>query len=230
MILKIMAVDDEPEMLQLIKAMAEPLGMEVSTAVDSREAAQLVKTEVFDGFVVDARMPHLDGFELTKCIRTSPANAGVPIAMLTGMDDVETMRQGFRAGITFFLSKPFSRDRASGLLSAMRAAMLRERRRHARLPYRTTVECRFGEHGERVFKVESLNLGEGGMLFEPSGGVDVGQEVSLEFSMPNCRKCLNAKARVLRREPPDRVAVEFIFIEPEDKEVIRDYIFGRAQQ
>jgi CheY-like chemotaxis protein len=228
MVLKIMAVDDEPQILQLIKAFVEPLGMEVATSVDSRDAVQRINNEVFDGFLVDARMPDLDGFELAKCIRKSPLNAKVPVAMLTGYDDVETMRQGFKAGVTFFLGKPFTRERAVGLFSAMRGAILREKRRHARLPYRAAVGCTLDDAGERTFKSESINIGEGGMLIASSGGVEKGRVLRLEFSMPNRRKPLRPSGTVLRKEPPDRIAVQFTTIAPEEVEAIRDYVFGRT--
>jgi CheY-like chemotaxis protein len=228
MIFKIMAVDDEPQILELIKAYVGPMGMEVATSMDSRDAMQRINTEVFDGFLLDARMPNLDGFELAKCIRKSPINAKVPVAMLTGYDDVETMRQGFKAGVTFFLGKPLTRERAMGLFSAMRGAILRDKRQNARLPYRTTVECSVGEPCERTFKAESINVGEGGMLIEPSGGVEKGQVLRLEFCMPNRQKPLRPAAKILRQDPPDRIAVQFMGIEPEEVEAIRDYIFGRA--
>ena len=82
MVLKIMAVDDEPQILQLIKAFVEPMGMEVTTSTDSRDAAQRINNEVFDGFLVDARMPDLDGFELARCIRKSPINRAEPTTVV----------------------------------------------------------------------------------------------------------------------------------------------------
>ncbi len=63
---RIMAVDDEPDVLRTFKTLVEPLGYEVITIVDGREAAERLKSEKFDGIFVDAQMPHLDGFELTK--------------------------------------------------------------------------------------------------------------------------------------------------------------------
>lgn len=228
--LKIMAVDDEPQILQLIKAFVGPMGMEVATSMDSREAMQRINSEAFDGFLLDAHMPNLDGFELAKGIRKSSINAKVPVAMLTGYDDVETMRQGFKAGVTFFLGKPFTRERATGLFSAMRGAILRDKRQHARLPYRAAVECSVGETRERMFMAESINVGEGGMLIEPSGGVEKGQVLRLEFCMPNRKKPLRPRAKVLRKDPPDRSAVQFTAIEPDEMEAIRDYIFGRTEE
>ena len=71
MALKILAVDDEPEILMLLKDMIEPLGCELLPVHDSREAARLIELEKFDGVIVDVKMPHLDGFELTRRIRLS---------------------------------------------------------------------------------------------------------------------------------------------------------------
>ena len=139
--MKILVVDDEPEVCKLIKTMVEPLGVEVRTSSDSREAALIVENEKFDGIMLDAAMPNLDGFDLTRKIRTTPPNQQAPIIMITGMDDVDTMRRAFKAGATFFIGKPFSREKIYAIFRTARGAMLAERRRYARLPYRTTVTC-----------------------------------------------------------------------------------------
>lgn len=227
MSLKIMVVDDEPEVLKLVKTVLEPLGYEVLTEADSRQAAERLDKQKFDGVFVDVRMPNMDGFELTKRIRTSPSNARVPIAMITGFDDVESMRQGFKAGVTFFLSKPFNPDKLRGALNAMRSVMLREKRRYARLPLRTTVSCRFGE---RQCKLGSVNISECGMLLESSPGLEVGQEVHLQFMIPLGREPLKPRCKVVRKEPPDRIGVQFLALEPEDREAIQGYITGRLSE
>lgn len=140
--LKVMVVDDEPEVLQLIKVMIQPLRCDVLAISDSGEAARRLEAKKFDGVLLDVLMPHLDGIELARLIRKSALNRGVPIVMLTGLDDVNTTCRGFSAGATCFLGKPASRERLYALVKAMRASLLREKRRHARLPYRTAVNCR----------------------------------------------------------------------------------------
>jgi len=239
--LKILAVDDEPEVLKLIKTMVEPLGYEVVTLADSREAVRRLEREKFDGVLVDVVMPYLDGFELTRRLRASPLNAGVPIIMITGRNDAESMRKGFSLGVTFFLAKPFTSDRLYNLFNAVRGSMLRERRRHARLPFSTTVQCTFGERGEKRVVSRSVNLGETGMLLEPSGGLDVGQEVALEFLLPQVSEPREAaagkparpeagprkvRAKVIRKDAPDRIAVEFASLSAEDGEAIQRFITG----
>lgn len=225
--MRIMAVDDEQAVLKLIKSLMEPLGVEVLPITDSREAAQRANTDKFDGVLVDTKMPFLDGFELTKIVRASAANGKVPVVMLTGLNDAETMRKGFKAGVTFFLSKPINLERLSNLIKVMRGPMLREKRRYARLPFRGTVNCQFGA---KEFKTESVNMSEGGMLLEASGGAALGEEMNLEFTLPQSPRPLRVRAKVVRKEAPDRIALQFLSLEAEPCQVITDYVAGRVKE
>jgi CheY-like chemotaxis protein len=219
--LKILAVDDDPGILKLFQSLVEPLGFQVEPIQDSREAARRILRQKYDAIFLDANMPYFDGFELAERIRSSPSNGQVPIAMLTADDDVETMRKAFRAGVTIFLGKPFNPKKLRGLLRSMQGAMLRERRRYARLPVRITIQC---ISGGKIFQAVSVNISEGGVLMEPSGGVAVGEGLSLQFTLPKVQKAISPRARSLRNEPPDRLAVRFETGEAEDHEAIRAYI------
>jgi serine/threonine protein kinase/CheY-like chemotaxis protein len=222
--IKIMAVDDEPPVLDLLKILLESLSCEVHTITGSREAAERLEVEKIDGLFVDCRMPHMDGFELTKLVRKSKLNRQVPIVMLTGLDDAETMRKGFDVGINFFLGKPFTRERVYNLFNATRGAMLREKLRHIRLPYRTTVECTCGPHNEFHFKSTSLDIGEDGIWLNPSGGLTLGQELDLSFSLPDHPQGLKFHARVVRKVPPDGVGLMFLSLDAREKEALQRYI------
>ncbi len=226
MSVRIMVVDDETEVLKVIRAFMEPLEVETLTIADSREAAQRAITDKFDGAILDTRMPFLDGFELTRIIRASAANSKVPIVMLTGLNDVETMRKGFKAGVTFFLSKPINLERLTGLVKVMRGPLLRERRRYARLPFRAGVTCQLGN---KQFKVMSVDMSEGGMLLDASGGAAVGQELDVEFALTSPGRAVRMRAKVVRKEAPDRIAVLFVNIEPEHRDAIREYVTGRVK-
>ncbi len=219
-----MVVDDEVQTLKAIKAMVEPLGLEVLAIADSREAAQRANTDKFDGVFLDMKMPFLDGFELTKIIRSTPANAKVPIVMLTGANDAETMRTAFKVGVTFFLTKPVNLDRLSSLVKVMRAPMLKEMRRYARLPFRCAVKCQLSS---KQFTTNSVNISEGGMLLEASGGAHLGDELNLEFVILQSGQPVRARAKVVRKEASDRVALEFVNVESQDRQTIQDYITGR---
>ena len=219
--LRILAIDDEQDILKLFRSLVEPLGYEVELIQDSREAARRILRQKFDAIFLDAHMPHIDGFELAERIRSSPSNKRVPIAMLTAYDDAETMRKAFRAGVTMFLGKPFSAKKLRGLLRSMRGPMLQERRRYARLPVRITIQCTWGG---KTFEAASLNISEGGMLMEPSGGVAVGEGISLRFTVPKIQKAVKPRARNVRKEKPDRMAAQFQTCAPEDQDAIRAYI------
>lgn len=227
MALKLLVVDDDPKVLTAVKLLVESLGFEVLALTDSREAAERVTRQKFAGALVDAKMPYLDGPALVRHIRNTTTNSSIPIFMLTGHDDVQTMREGFRAGITFFMGKPLDVGRLANILKLMKEAMLREKRSYIRLPVRTVVNCSTGKH---QFTATSVNLGESGMLLEPSGGLDVGQEMWLRFSLPEMSLTLNPHAKVVRKERPDRMAVQFLDLSLEDRKTLQDFIAGIVKE
>lgn len=226
MSLKILVVDDDPDVMKATKTVIQSLGYEVLALSDSREAAERINRQKFDGIFVDSRMPNMDGVELVRHIRNSSTNNSVPIVMLTGYDDVETMRAGFRAGITFFMGKPPDIKQVSNILKLMQDVMLREKRSYVRLPLRTVVTCRSDPYR---FTSASLNISEGGMLLETSGGLEIGREVEVRFSVPQSPSTLNPRARVVRREPPDRMGVQFVDLSFEDRNAIQGYIAIRVK-
>jgi CheY-like chemotaxis protein len=226
MSLRILVVDDDLDVLKLIKTVIQSLGYEVLGLTDSGEAAERITRQKFDGVFVDARMPGVDGIELVHRIRRSATNNSVPIVMLSGYDDVDTMRAGFRAGITFFMSKPPEVRQVGNILKLMKDVMLREKRSYARLPLRTVVTCQSGEHR---FTSASLNISEGGMLLEHSGGLGPGASLEVCFSVPSSSGILNPHATVVRREPPDRMALQFVDLTMEDRKAIQGYIAVRVK-
>jgi len=227
MALRLMIVDDEPDVLKVLKSLLESLGYEVLALADSREAAQRAERQKFNGIFVDAHMPYVDGFELTRRIRNSTSNGSVPVVMLTGYDDVRTMRAGFKAGITFFLGKPVDINQLAGLFKPLRGAMLREKRSYIRLPLRTVVTCRTEK---KQFTAVSQNISEGGMLLENSGGLEAGQEMELSFSLPQIPRTVSPHARVVRKDPSDRIAVQFVELDPEELKRIQDFIAGLVKE
>lgn len=223
--LRILAVDDERVTLELFKSIVGSLGYGVTTLSDSREAAQRVMTEKFDLIAVDVLMPNLDGFELTERIRASRTNHSVPIVMLTGSDSVETMRRGYAAGITFYLAKPISAAKLRGLFKAARGMMIQERRRYGRLPLCINVDC---QAGGRRFKVRSVDLAQGGILLDASGGLVEGEITEVEFALPGVREPLRLMGKVVRKELSEGMAVEFIDPEPPERAALDHYVAAKT--
>ena len=225
--MKILLVDDEPEVCRLVKTMVEPLGVEVRTSSDSQEAALILANEKFDGIMLDVAMPNLDGFELTRRIRSTPPNQQAPIIIITGFDDVDTIRHAFEAGATFFIGKPFSREKIYAIFRTARGAMLAERRRSASLPYRTSVTC--AREGER-FNATSINIGEVGMALESSGTAQVDDVLALEFNMPDVKKPIKVTGRIRVKEAAGRTSIEFINPSDAGRDVIREYIHDKVTE
>ena len=228
--LRVMAVDDEPDVLNLLKTQMGSLGCEVIQVVDSREAVERLKKEKVDGLFVDVVMPYVDGFLLTRQTRLSKLNRRVPIVMLTALDDAETMRKGFEAGVNFFLGKPFSRDRVHKLLGATRGLMLRERLRYARLSFGAEVHCTGGPEPQKRFHTGSVNISEGGMLLASSGGLGIGQELEVAFNLPNVSHIFKTRAMVVRETSPTGIGIQFLKLNERDESDLQGYIGARIDE
>jgi two-component system KDP operon response regulator KdpE len=117
--LKLLAVDDEPDILKMLQVMLELLGCEVVTFTDSRQAAAQLDSQQFDGIFVDGQMPVMSGFDLAKRIRHSDLNRDVPIVMLSG--SVGSDVKGYEPGedVTYFMRKPVDPRQLREIVTAM---------------------------------------------------------------------------------------------------------------
>lgn len=108
--MKILAVDDEPYILELLPLLAAKVGFRdvttVSSGVRALEALALVEAP-FDCFVLDVSMPEMDGIDLCRRIRKIDMYRTTPILMLTAMSEHQFLDAAFRAGATDYATKPF---------------------------------------------------------------------------------------------------------------------------
>ncbi len=102
---KILLVDDEIRIREVIKEYAILYGHNVTEASDGLEAIELVKNEDFDVVILDIMMPNLDGFMACKRIK---AIKKVPIIMLSARQEEYDKLMGFELGIDDYVTKPFS--------------------------------------------------------------------------------------------------------------------------
>ncbi len=101
----ILLVDDEPQLLRLVRSNLELAGYRVFTALDARTALKLVDTEVPDLIILDIMLPEMDGYELCRRIREF---SSVPIIMLTAKVEDSDKVRGLKLGADDYLTKPFS--------------------------------------------------------------------------------------------------------------------------
>jgi len=103
----ILVVDDDAGLRDTIHEILVSEGHSVIDAADGVEAAALCDATVPSLIVVDAQMPRMDGFALCRELRRRPASAHLPILMMTGLNDRESIAAAYEAGATDFIAKPF---------------------------------------------------------------------------------------------------------------------------
>lgn len=108
--LKVLIVDDEPSILELLKTALDSFGNCKATAASSAASAlKLVESaEVpFECFLLDIQMPNMNGIELLRRIRSIPRYSETPVIMLTAMSDRKYVEEAFLEGATDYVTKPF---------------------------------------------------------------------------------------------------------------------------
>lgn len=116
--MRILIVDDEPAIIDLIRINLELEGFETISANNGQEAIHLVKSEKPDLVVLDVMMPVMDGFEAATHIR----ELGIPIIMLTAKNTMADKLAGLETGVDDYLTKPFD---ARELVARIRAVLRR---------------------------------------------------------------------------------------------------------
>ncbi len=107
---KILVVDDDEAINELVKINLELLGYEVITAKDGIQGFTLAKQELPDLIVLDVMMPDVDGYTVAKRIRENESTKPIPILMLTAMGQLEDKVKGFDIGVDDYLVKPFEME------------------------------------------------------------------------------------------------------------------------
>ena len=104
---RILVVDDDGGTRTLMRAALRKSGLSVSLASDGRDALQQFDAARFDMVMLDVDMPDMSGHEVCARLRAD-AGALLPILMVTGMDDVQSVEHAYQNGATDFISKPIN--------------------------------------------------------------------------------------------------------------------------
>lgn len=104
---KVLVVDDEPDLLEILRFNLETEGYEVATALSAEDAMRLDIGE-FDLLLLDVMMGGMSGFAMASKLKANPSTAGVPIIFLTARDTENDTVTGFNLGADDYISKPFS--------------------------------------------------------------------------------------------------------------------------
>lgn len=104
---KIMIVDDEKDMVSLLKLSFESDNYSVVEAYNGHEAIDKTHAEVPDLILLDISLPGIDGYEVCNRLRKDPVTESIPIIMLTGKDEVSDKIEGLERGADDYVTKPF---------------------------------------------------------------------------------------------------------------------------
>lgn len=102
---RVLLVDDALTTRTLFKSILEEAGYDVLTAVDGRDAWEILQNNEVDLVVSDVDMPRLDGFQLTKMIRGTTSHRNLPVVLITARDSDEDKKQGVQSGADAYLVK-----------------------------------------------------------------------------------------------------------------------------
>jgi pilus assembly protein CpaE len=103
---KILIVDDDVETLRLVGLMLQKQGYQILAANNGTQALSAAKNDQPDLILLDIMMPDMDGYEVTRQLRSMPETSTIPIIMFTAKSQVDDKVAGFDAGVDDYLTKP----------------------------------------------------------------------------------------------------------------------------
>lgn len=116
---KILIVDDDIIITNLIKILVSMEGHEPTTVNDSLQAVETAHAVNPDLITLDLMMPGLTGFELCELLHNDPKFANIPIIIVSAKDDAESKEKAKQAGATAYITKPFGVDDFIGKIKSL---------------------------------------------------------------------------------------------------------------
>ena len=105
---KILVVDDEVNITQILELSIGAEGFEVITASNGEEAIDKARKEQPDLIILDIMMPRIDGYEACRILKANPLTKNIPVVLLTAKGRDIDKRLGYEVGATDYIVKPFS--------------------------------------------------------------------------------------------------------------------------
>lgn len=106
--IKILIVDDEPNILMSLEFLMKKEGYRVFIARDGEEAFDIIRSEVPDVVLLDIMMPKVNGYEVCTFIKTSPVYQHIKVVFMSSKSREIDLQKGYELGADLYIPKPFS--------------------------------------------------------------------------------------------------------------------------
>jgi DNA-binding response OmpR family regulator len=107
---KILIAEDEPDIRDLMTMILEYGGHDVTSANDGLQALTLARANPFDLFLLDVRMPGVDGYEVCRILRETDSTQHIPVLFVSAKGQEAEIEAGLEAGADKYILKPFAPD------------------------------------------------------------------------------------------------------------------------
>jgi DNA-binding response OmpR family regulator len=124
--MKLLIVEDEPNLLSILRKGLSEKNFEVSAALDGTTAMEMLASSVYDVVILDVMLPDINGIEICRRLRAS--GNFVPILMLTALDSSENIVAGLNTGADDYMAKPFKFSELEARINALARRAQQEHR------------------------------------------------------------------------------------------------------
>jgi two-component system alkaline phosphatase synthesis response regulator PhoP len=104
----IMVVDDNPDIITIVRTILEGKGYSVFSASSGPELLELLKDQKPDLIILDIMMPEMDGLEVLTRLKGMAETATIPVILLTAKVQYEDVLGGYKLGADYYITKPFT--------------------------------------------------------------------------------------------------------------------------
>lgn len=120
----VLIIDDETAQSEVVKHVFSRQGYRVSTCATSQDGLAAAHSERPDLILLDIRLPDSDGLETCSCLCDGPETAGIPVIIISGVDDSDVLQRARAAGCHYYVRKPYD---PSALLVLAKSAIAESR-------------------------------------------------------------------------------------------------------
>ena len=106
----IVVVDDDPDLVTILKLILEHNGYNVICAYSGRQLFSALENHKPHLIILDVMMPHMHGFEVLNRLKNNPETSAIPVILVTAKIQFENILEGYKSGADYYIPKPFTKS------------------------------------------------------------------------------------------------------------------------